>query len=175
MHNNIPSPANSQIIGSKGRSISQNIKTVSVTHHETTKKFVIACQFRNTSFNQKPPRHPEVGVSQSNRQTNTHTVTLTDMATLWLTLPRVRVSDNLKNSNSIFSRARCWKVLWNRLWLFKPLIFIWFFLILSNMFDVFIFFNMEPNQIYFFCKCSLMYYFILNFSLICSTLRSWLH
>ena len=36
IHNNIPSPANSPIIGSKGRSRSKNLKTVRDTSHETT-------------------------------------------------------------------------------------------------------------------------------------------
>ena len=35
IYNNIPSPANSPIIKSKGRSRSQNFKPVTVTHHET--------------------------------------------------------------------------------------------------------------------------------------------
>ena len=122
--NNIPSLANSPIIGSKGRSRSQNLKTVS----QVIKKLKLSdCRpIYNTSFNQKSPGHPELGVSQSHRQTNTHTVTHTDVATLWLTRPRVRVSDNVYNSNSTFLslRARCFRVLWDNLWLLKPFDFL---------------------------------------------------
>ena len=58
--------------------------------------------FSNTSFDQKSPGHPKVGVSQSHRQTNTHKVTQTNIVMQWLTRPRVSVGDNLDNSKSIF-------------------------------------------------------------------------
>ena len=120
---------------------------------------VIAFQFSNTSFDQKSPRHPKGGVSQFHRQTHTHTVTQTDMATLWLTRPRVTVSDNLENKNSIFVRAWCLRVLWDKLWILKPRPFLWFFWFCQICLMSW-YLQQGAQSKLFFCKCSLMYYFI---------------
>ena len=82
--NNIPSPGNSQIIGSKGRSRSQNL-----TNHKTTK---IVWLHANLAIRPEVSKAPRSCCFTSHRQTNTHTVTQTDMATLWLTQPRFRVT-----------------------------------------------------------------------------------
>ena len=86
-YNNIPSPANTPIISSKGRLGLQNLKTVSVTRHETMK--IIGLE-----------------ISRTRTDTHIHTVTQTNKTTLQLLRPIVRVGDNLDNDNSIIFNLR---------------------------------------------------------------------
>ena len=102
IHNNETSPANSPIIGSKGRSRSKNLKTVHVTNHETTEilwfqaNLAIRPSTRSVQDSQKWVFHNGTD-RQTHRQTHKRTWQLYDWPG-----PESRVSENLVDSNNIF-------------------------------------------------------------------------
>ena len=107
-HKNIPSPANSQIIGSKGRSRSQNL-----THHETIKSLLLHANLAICPL-ARSLLETQKGAFHNHTDRHRHTHSHTDRHGNAMSDPAQSQSDILENSKSIsffYLRAQCLTVL----------------------------------------------------------------